>query len=162
MSDNEIQDPQVTLSDVSYTYPEEDLPVFMSLSIELPKGMVALVGQNGTGKSTTLLLAGGRILPDIGSVSVLGKDTREFSDEDEKNRYVSFVYQNMEFETDEKIGDLMGYVYEHGFHENRDPSLITTLVGAFELSESLNKSTQTVSKGELQRAIMAFSLLYGS
>lgn len=155
-------EPAVRIDEVSYTYPEEDFPVFLSLSVEIPQGMVSFIGQNGTGKSTTLLLAGGRILPDQGTVTVLGKNTRDFADEQEKNRYVSFIYQNMEFETDEKIGDLLEFVYANGFHERQDRDLIPTLVREFELEDTLTKSTQTVSKGELQRAIMAFSLLYGS
>jgi iron complex transport system ATP-binding protein len=159
MPANEIA---IRLTDVSYTYPEEDFPVFLSLSLDLPRGIVSFLGQNGTGKSTTLLLAGGRLLPENGSVSVMGKDTREFADENEKNRYVSFIYQNMEFETDEKIGDLLGFVYENGFHTRKDGALIETLVKELELGESLSKSTGSVSKGELQRAIIAFSLLYGS
>jgi len=152
----------VTLSHVAYTYPETELPVFMDLSLALPRGMVSLVGQNGTGKSTVLLLAGGRIYPGLGTVRILGRDSRELVDENEKNRYVSFIYQNMEFETEESIGDLMEWVYEHGHNEGRDPSLLNVLSKTLELEGILRKRTQAVSKGELQRAIIAFSLLYGS
>jgi ABC-type cobalamin/Fe3+-siderophores transport system ATPase subunit len=68
----------------------------------------------------------------------------------------------MEFETEEPIGELLKFVYENGFHRNRDPAFLEQLVDVFELRATLGRRTQEVSKGELQRTILAFSLLYGS
>jgi ABC-type cobalamin/Fe3+-siderophores transport system ATPase subunit len=155
-------DPEVRLERVSFFYPETEKLVFQKLSLDLPPGVVTLVGQNGTGKSTLLLLAAGLLLPSEGKVLLRGIDTRSFREETERQRHVSFVYQNMEFETQETIGDLLAYVYEHGFHERRDPQLVSELVKVCELDPVLAKRTQEVSKGELQRTIIAFSLLYGS
>jgi ABC-type cobalamin/Fe3+-siderophores transport system ATPase subunit len=121
-----------------------------------------LVGQNGTGKSTFLLLASGRILPTSGRVLIRGRDTRELGDEQERQSIVSFIYQNMEFESEEPIGELLKYVYENGLLHPAEPSLIAELVEVFELAPVLGRRTHEVSKGELQRAILAFSLLYGS
>jgi iron complex transport system ATP-binding protein len=153
---------EVRLERVSFFYPETETLVFQDLSLELPPCVVTLVGQNGTGKSTLLLLAAGLLLPSEGNVLLRGIDTRAFKEETGRQRHVSFVYQNMEFETEESIGDLLAYVYEHGFHERRDARLIPELVKVCELGPVLAKRTQEVSKGELQRAIVAFSLLYGS
>jgi ABC-type cobalamin/Fe3+-siderophores transport system ATPase subunit len=153
---------EIQLRNVSFYYPESERLVFNDLSIDLPRGITTLVGQNGTGKSTLLLLAAGILLPSGGTVHLRGIDTRNLRDEQERQRHVSFVYQNMEFETEENIGDLLDYVYENGFHEPRDPDLITDLVDVCELKRILGKKTQEVSKGELQRTIVAFSLLYGS
>ncbi len=55
--------PEIRLEKVSFYYPETEQLVFNDLSIELPKGVTTLVGQNGTGKSTLLLLAPGVLLP---------------------------------------------------------------------------------------------------
>jgi len=157
-------DPQseIQLNNISFYYPESEQLVFNDLSIDLPRGITTLVGQNGTGKSTLLLLAAGILLPAEGTVHLRGIDTRELRDEQERQRHVSFIYQNMEFETEENIGDLLEYVYENGFHETKDPDLITELADVCELKKLLGKKTQEVSKGELQRTIIAFSLLYGS
>jgi ABC-type cobalamin/Fe3+-siderophores transport system ATPase subunit len=131
--------------------------------------MMSLVGQNGIGKSTLLLLAGARLFPQEGTVTIFGTDTKRFVDaavdeelEVERNRLVSFVYQNMEFETDASVGDLMEFVYENGFYETRDPGLLAEIRKAFELERFLHLKTQQLAKGQLQRAILAFSLLYGS
>ena len=153
---------EIAFQNVSFRYPEEKEDVFSGLSLELPGGIVSLIGQNGTGKSTLMLLAAGSLLPTEGRVLLLGKDTRELRDEEARHRLVSFIYQNMEFETEEPIGELLGFVYENGYHEKRSRDFIPELVEVFELSAFLRRKTQEVSKGELQRAILAFSLLYGS
>ncbi len=153
---------QVLFEDVSFTYPETEKEVLHGLSLELPKGIVSLIGQNGTGKSTLLLLAAGSLLPSEGRVLIDGKDTRELRDEEERHRLVSFIYQNMEFETEEPIFSLLEAVYENGFHAEKPRSFVEELIEVFELSPILTRRTQEVSKGELQRAILAFSLLYGS
>jgi iron complex transport system ATP-binding protein len=155
-------EPEVRLERISFFYPETETLVFQELSLELPPGAVTLVGQNGTGKSTLLLLAAGLLLPSEGRVLLRGIDTRAFKEETERQRHVSFVYQNMEFETERPIGELLTYVYERGFHERREPQLVAELTKVCELGPVLTKRTQEVSKGELQRTIIAFSLLYGS
>lgn len=150
----------IALEDLSFRYPETD--VFSHISLSLPDGIVSLMGQNGTGKSTFLLLAAGNLLPDNGRIRIMGIDTKELRDEQERQRYVSLVFQNMEFETANSIGDLLEFVYANGFITNKDDYLIPELIDVFELSDFLNKKTQEISKGELQRSILAFSLLYGS
>ena len=84
------------------------------------------------------------------------------TDEAERNRYASFIYQNMEFETNEPIGELFEYVYANGFHEHQPNGFISELAEAFELGGVMGKKLQLLSKGEMQRAILAFSMLYGS
>jgi ABC-type cobalamin/Fe3+-siderophores transport system ATPase subunit len=162
MSENLDPRTEIHLENVSFYYPDSEQLVFNDISIDLPRGITTLVGQNGTGKSTLLLLAAGILLPAEGTVLLRGIDTRNLREEQERQRYVSFIYQNMEFETEESIGDLLEYVHENGFHETKDPDLVTELVEVCELEGVLNKKTQEVSKGELQRTIVAFSLLYGS
>jgi ABC-type cobalamin/Fe3+-siderophores transport system ATPase subunit len=162
MPDNPERRTEIRLENVSFYYPETEQLVFNDLSIDLPRGITTLIGQNGTGKSTLLLLAAGILLPVEGTVHLGGIDTRNLREEQERQRHVSFVYQNMEFETEESIGNLLEYVHENGFHETKDPALIAELVEVCELKRVLGKKTQEVSKGELQRTIIAFSLLYGS
>lgn len=137
-------------------------PVFDGLDLALPRSVVSLVGQNGTGKSTLLALAAGSVVPDAGRVRVLGEDTRGLRDEARRQRLVSFVWQNMEFETEDPIGELLEEVHAGGFHAVKRPGFVAELTAAFELDPVLGRRTQDVSKGELQRVILAFSLLYGS
>ncbi len=149
--------------------PDEITQVFSGVTADLPAAMMSLVGQNGIGKTTLLLLAGARLFPHEGTVTVFGTDTKRFVDaaiepdlEQERNRLVSFIYQNMEFESQDPVGELMEFVYENGFYEQTDASLLDEIKAAFEMERFLNLKTQQLAKGQLQRAIIAFSLLYGS
>ncbi|MBT3272697.1 MAG: ATP-binding cassette domain-containing protein [Spirochaetales bacterium] len=152
----------IKLENIDYTYPDEEQPVFTQLDISLPPGVTSLMGQNGTGKSTLLLLAAGRLFAQKGVVEILGKDSRELESEEERNEYVSFIYQNMEFDTEGTTEELLEFIYENGFQEDKNRKLLLDVIDVFELGESLGKPLQHVSKGEMQRAILAFSLLYGS
>ena len=136
----------VKFEDVSFRYEREDELIFEHLTLSLPAGIVSLLGQNGTGKSTFLLLASGTLVPETGSVKITGVDTALLRNEAERQRYVSFIFQNMEFETEETIGDLLRYVYETGFHTQRDGGFIDSLIHEFDLKKSLNKRTQEISK----------------
>lgn len=154
--------PIIELANISYTYPDSQHPVFADISVELPAGVTAFVGQNGTGKSTLLLLAAARLFPDAGTVTILGRDSRSLEDEEERNQCVSFIYQNMEFETEESIGTLMEFIYDSGFHEMKNAGFIGELAEVLELGEYMDQQLQVLSKGAMQRAILCFSLLYGS
>lgn len=151
----------IVLKNISFAY-EAERDIFQEMTLEIPGGVVSLIGQNGTGKSTLLLLAGGRILPQQGQIEILGTDTTAIESEEERNRLVSFVYQNMEFETEETIGELLTIIYDKGYLEKNDPGLINTIIAVMDLENIIDKKTGDISKGEMQRAVIAFSLLYGS
>jgi ABC-type cobalamin/Fe3+-siderophores transport system ATPase subunit len=153
---------EIVFEGVSFRYPDEPADVITKLDLSLPSGIVSLVGQNGTGKSTLLLLAAGRLLPTEGRVLIRGRDSRELQDEGERQNVVSFIYQNMEFESEEPIGRLLAFVRENGLRADAPGDPVPELIEVFELAAVLGRRTHEVSKGELQRTILAFSLLYGS
>lgn len=149
----------VVFQNVSFAY--ETDPVLKEVTLTVPPGVTSLTGPNGAGKTTFLLLASGRLPPSSGTVLLEGADTAGL-DEVEKNRLCSLVYQNMEFETEEPLGDLLGFVLENGFLGDSGRPFLKAVVKNFELDAILSRKTQTLSKGEMQRAVMAFSVLYGS
>ncbi|AEE17781.1 ABC transporter ATP-binding protein [Treponema brennaborense] len=160
-------------------------PVFDHFTAALPEGFVSLVGPNAAGKSTFMLLAAGRMLPQQGTVSLFGKNTARLS-EAERDALASFIYQNMEFETDDTAGNLLAYVFTHGLFggsaaavgngkiagasdetapdisANGGDSLLEQIVSVLELGSVLHRKLTGLSKGEMQRVIIAFALLYGS
>ncbi len=165
----------ITFRDVSFAYPgevDEDATgeetsegagpaVFSALNLRLPGGFTFLVGPNGIGKSTLMLLAAARVFPQSGSVTIGGDDSRRFMDagfdsevEERRNSLISFIYQNMEFETDEAIGTVFDLIARDGADRG--------IIEAAELSDRLTSPMHELSKGEMQRAIVAMSVLYGS
>ena len=173
-------------NDVTFTYPavEGDLdengkqiepkPVFEHFSAELPKGFVSFVGQNGCGKSTLMLLASGRLTPESGTVSLLGQNPATLGDE-QKNLLASVIYQNMEFETEDKVSELLSFVYQNGALKGnaqairgsislttQNYSLLDEVIDVFELQNVLEHPLTKLSKGEIQRVLLAFGILYGS
>ena len=177
-----VETPAVQFTDVSFYY--TDLPddgsadveavntvnqVFSDLALTLPRGMMSVVGENGIGKSTLMLLAAGRLFPTEGTVHIFGRDTNDFREapsrpelEEERNKLVSVIYQNLEFETNETIGELIEAVAEMGVYSGDTQALLSDLRSVLELDSFLDKRMQELAKGQLQRAIIAFSLLYGS
>lgn len=169
----------LTFSNVHYEYPpfadapqnDENKPmlVFHEFSATLPAGFVSLVGPNGSGKSTFMLLAAGRLLPNKGNVLLLGKDTAKIAKED-LDFFASYIYQNMELETDEKVSTLLDFVYKNGSFkgnfssvlENKKTDFLSEIKEVFELQPILDKNLNAISKGEMQRVYLAFALLHGS
>lgn len=181
----------VSFENVRFSYPpvEGDLdqdgnqiepPVLLDhFTAVLPKGFISLVGPNGVGKSTLLLLASGRLLPQEGHINLLGHNT-DTLDELTKNNIASFIYQNMEFDTEEILGDILPTVYNNGnfkgchtalsgnfqgigtVSEETDADLFDQVIRIFNLKPLFNHKLTGLSKGEMQRVILAFSLLYGS
>jgi ABC-type multidrug transport system fused ATPase/permease subunit len=69
--------PELEFRAVWFSY-DEDRAVLRNMSFRVePEETVALVGLNGSGKSTIGLLATGLYMPDAGSILVGGSDTRE-------------------------------------------------------------------------------------
>ncbi len=169
----------IEFNDVSFTYPAvegdvdadgnpiEPRAVFSHFSAQFPSGFVSLVGPNGSGKSTFMLLASGRLVPTTGKVLMMGKDIAMMTGE-AKNMRASVIYQNMEFETEDKVGDLLAQVFKSGTLQGKAQGifgkgdLMSEVIEVFELSGVLNHTLTGISKGEIQRTLLAFSILYGS
>ncbi len=169
----------IDFNNVTFAYPavEGDLdsdgkqiipaPVFEHFTAQLPGGFTSLIGPNGSGKSTFLMLASGRLIPQEGSVYLFGKQI-PLLNEEQKNLLASVIYQNMEFETEDKVEQLLKYIYENGALKAKASAiknggdLYDEVVSVFELKNVMNHGLTKLSKGEIQRTLLAFSLLYGS
>lgn len=90
-SENESKDkPDVDFSeiesiefkDVSFTYPSAEKSTINNMSFKINKGEnIAIVGENGAGKTTAIKLLCGLYYPTNGNILINGKSSRDFSSE---------------------------------------------------------------------------------
>ncbi len=160
----------IEFNDVSFTYPADEgevlPPVYDHFTGNIPGGFTSVIGPNGCGKSTFMLLASGRIQPANGKIYLLGQEINKLSEE-KKNLLASVIYQNMEFESEDKVEQLLSFVYQNGALKAnakgiKGSDLFAEVVDTFELSSVMKHGLTQISKGENQRVLLAFSLLYGS
>jgi ABC-type multidrug transport system fused ATPase/permease subunit len=97
----------ITFRDVSFRYPGTDRPVLDGASLELPAGgVVALVGENGAGKTSLVKLLSRFYEPDSGRIEIDGVDLQGFPIDAWRGR-ISATYQDhtaFEFLARETVG----------------------------------------------------------
>lgn len=75
---DELTVPSITFEDVTFRYPGTHFDVLAGLNLELQPGeSVAIVGENGVGKTTLLKLLAGFYTPTAGRVLIDGRDLKE-------------------------------------------------------------------------------------
>ena len=89
----------IIAKDLRFSYPsqtgEAPVPVFEDLDLSIEKGsFVAVLGRNGCGKSTLAKHMNAILLPEGGSVTVFGMDTKDESLLLDIRRTVGMVFQN--------------------------------------------------------------------
>lgn len=170
----------IKFNDVTFAYPmvEGDLDengkqiippaIFDHFTGTIPAGFTSLIGPNGCGKSTFMMLASGRLAPQNGQITLFDQAIT-FMPEEQKNLLASVIYQNMEFESSDKVSELLSFVYSNGALKGKAKSvlgkekdLFAEVISVFELDNVLDHGLTELSKGEIQRVLLAFSILYGS
>lgn len=86
---------EVSFRDVTFTYPGKDTPAVRGITLEMRPGTTtALVGRSGSGKSTLAALITRFYDPDSGTVSIDGKDIKDFTLESLRGS-IGLVSQNV-------------------------------------------------------------------
>ena len=100
----------VRFEDVTFSYPGTSRTALEDFSLDIPAGKtVAIVGENGAGKSTFIKLLCRFYDPDEGRITVDGTDLREFSQLDVRRRTAVLFQHPMKYqmsaEQNVRIGD---------------------------------------------------------
>jgi ATP-binding cassette subfamily B protein len=86
--------PRVEVEDLHFAYPTSREPVLRGVSLQIEPGeVVALVGSNGSGKTSLAKLLAGLYRPSAGSVAWDGVDLRELPPEDVRGS-VALIFQD--------------------------------------------------------------------
>ncbi|HQG08940.1 MAG TPA: ABC transporter ATP-binding protein, partial [Dysgonamonadaceae bacterium] len=96
------------LRDIQFSYGKSDSFSLSSVNIKMHSGQIVVVlGPNGSGKTTILKIANGRLQPDSGGVYLEGNPLKSFSKREIGQRIgfvpqaekISFEYTNLEYVT---------------------------------------------------------------
>lgn len=161
--------PAIQMKDVWFRYEKDSPDVIQNLSLEVKKGeFYALVGGNGTGKSTTLSLLGRVHQPYSGRIYLDGKDLRSFSDRELYCGYLGVMPQNPQsiFLKKTVLEDLYSVVggkkekpsSEYPISMKKEKA-IEGIVSLTHLEGLLNRHPYDLSGGEQQRLALAKVLL---
>ena len=141
----------IDIKGVSKTYRDFTLD---SLTLSLPEGSImGLIGENGAGKSTTIKLIMNAILPDSGSIEVLGTDnrSREFAEVKED---IGVVLDEAYFPVSlncKNVNKIMGLTYKKW-----DPDKYFGYIKKFGLPEK--KAFKDFSRGMKMKLAIAVAL----
>lgn len=93
-----MADTILKFDNVTFRYDGDEVtlpPAVENLSLEIKKGeFVAVLGHNGSGKSTVAKLSNGLVIPESGDVYVLEMNTKDENDELKVKQTVGVVFQN--------------------------------------------------------------------
>ena len=155
----------IEFSHVSFTYPGATKPVIRDLTLTIRPGQsVALVGSNGSGKTTIVKLLAGLYAPDTGTIRYQGRDLREW-DPKALRRRVGVIFQDFNryhLTVGENIGagDVAAYEDRHRWAAAAEKGQAAEFIGALpthydtQLGRWFNAG-QELSGGQWQRVALA-------
>ena len=166
---SEKEEYAIEIKDAWFRYEKDSPDVVKDLTLQIRKGeFYALVGGNGTGKSTTLSLLSKVRQPYRGRIYLEGKDLRTFKDKELYNGYLGVLPQNPQsiFLKKTVLEDLYSVI---GGRKNRPSEeypiemkkekAIEGIVSLTRLEELLDRHPYDLSGGEQQRLALAKVLL---
>lgn len=156
MTDLSTRDNAFTLSNVHKSF--KHIQAVSDLSLTIPKGIIfGLMGANGSGKTTTLKILNGLLIPDSGSATCLGLNL--ISQIDKIKRHIGYMpqkfclYQNLSVY--ENL-DFIGRIY--GLEKRRQR--LEEVIELLSLSSVKQQITATLSGGWQSRVALAAALLH--
>ncbi|OQY75210.1 MAG: ABC transporter ATP-binding protein [Rhodocyclaceae bacterium UTPRO2] len=120
-------EPLVKISDLNFTYDQR--PVLTGINMTIPRGkVVAIMGQSGCGKTTTLRLIGGQLRPSQGEVRFDGKAMHELDADGlyATRRRMGMLFQFGALFTDMSVFDNVAFQMRE--HTNLSEEMIRDLV----------------------------------
>ena len=122
----------------------------------MPGRVTGLIGQNGAGKSTTFKAILGLISIDGGSITLLGKDIKDFSAKDKED--IGVVLSDSGFSGYLKISDLISIL--HNMYSRFDKSLFIEQAQRFKLP--MDKQIKDFSTGMKAKLKVLVAISHGA
>ena len=124
-------------------------------NLKIPKGYITgFIGQNGSGKTTTIKLIMDMLHPDNGQITLFNKKLRENEAEIKQN--LAYIGSNSAFPEDTKLIDIKKMIAP--FYKSWDESLYSKYIKKFSLDES--KKFKDLSSGKKKQFELCMALSY--
>ena len=151
-------DSRVQLNDVTYSYEEQAAPALSGVSAVIQPGeFVAVLGHNGSGKSTMAKLLNALYVPTEGNVVVCGYDTREEKLVWEIRRRAGMIFQNPDNQIVATVvkEDVAFGLENLGVPTEEMLPRIESALAAVRMSAYADKAPHMLSGGQKQRVAIA-------
>lgn len=160
MPQNHDDNPVIDLRDVWFRY-EKDLPdTVKNLNLKIYRGEIfALVGGNGTGKTTALSLICGLLSPTRGKISINGKNLSEIGNT--HGKIIAMLPQNPQdvFVKKTVYLDLEDMLTDKKLANEEKSEMINSVASLCRIEKLLESHPYDLSGGEQHRAALAKLLL---
>ena len=163
--DNEVsesQEPVIEMKDVWFRYERQGDDVIKDLSFKVyPGELFCMVGGNGTGKTTTLTLAGGINRPYRGTIKIKGTPLDKYKKKDLFRGMLGMLPQNPQTLFVEKTvkADLIESFEGSDMTDDQKEARVMEIAEVVKINELLDMHPYDLSGGEQQRAALAKVLL---
>ena len=150
----------LAVEDVWYTYPRGPTAL-RGVNLSLRGGEVALLlGPNGCGKTTLLLVAAGLLKPDRGRVLVLGRSV--YPPSPEVRRHIGVVFQDPDDQLfNPTVYDEIAFAPRQlGYSEEEVDEKVRSISAKLGIEGLLERPTHALSTGEKRRVALASVLVY--
>lgn len=156
--DDDQRNPVIQFNGASLNYRtirKAERTVLHGIDLTLYEGeRIALIGNNGAGKSSLLKLIAGITKPSDGSVAVLQQDTRSISIE-QLSRDVAFVFQNPEdMFIEDSVRKEIAYCLKRRGYPDADDTL-QRMLHSFRLEPLQERDARLLSGGQQRRVSLA-------
>lgn len=152
----------IELRDVWFRYEKDAPDVIKGLSASIYEGeLFAIVGGNGTGKTTALSLISGMLRPYRGAVWIDGRQLRDIPESERYNGLLGVLPQNPQalFVKKTVALDLQELLKDRGMSSEEQHARVAQAASLCELGPLLEMHPYDLSGGEQQRAALAKVLL---
>lgn len=153
----------IEFKNVSFTYPEADMPVLKDISFSISQGEnIAVVGENGAGKTTLIKILCGLYTPSAGQVFINGENSTDF-EKDEYFNIFSPVFQDysfLPFSVAQNISASLEYDEEKLLSALKKADIRDKILSLpdginTKMIKEVNKDAQDFSGGEKQKLLLA-------
>jgi len=150
----------IELEDITFSYPSRG-KVLDGLNFQLRRGeRVGIIGPNGSGKTTMLLVAVGLLKPDSGTVRIFGEVRSTERDFRQVRRRIGFLFQNSDdqlfcptVEEDIAFGPL-----NQGKSREEVRRIVREVISLLGIEHLEGRFSHTLSEGEKRLVALATAL----